>query len=115
MHPPDKPGVNFSGLSLDELRLYFTLTRRVEAPQVEVTELPRAAFEPQLVPIPSGSFLMGSSDTYIEQAPKMLRFLADRTDVVYESLEHYPDYYTNYEGARAGHRSLEPRPIDMLE
>ena len=54
-------------------------------------------------------------DTYIEKAPEMLRFLADRTDVVYESLEHYPDYYTNYEGARAGHRSLEPKPIAMSE
>lgn len=54
-------------------------------------------------------------DTYIEQSPKMLKFLAERTDVVYESLEHYPDYYTNYEGARSGHRSLEPKPIDMSE
>ena len=54
-------------------------------------------------------------DTYIEQSPRMLRFLADRTDVVYESLEHYPDYYTNFEGARAGHRSLEPKPIAMSE
>ena len=54
-------------------------------------------------------------DTYIDQSPKMLKFLADRTDVVYESLEHYPDYYTNYEGAKSGHRSLEPKPIDMSE
>ncbi len=54
-------------------------------------------------------------DIYIEQSPKMLKFLAERTDVVYESLEHYPDYYTNYEGARSGHRSLEPKPIDMSE
>ena len=54
-------------------------------------------------------------DNYIEQSPRMLRFLADRTDVVYESLEHYPDYYTNFEGARAGHRSLEPKPIAMSE
>lgn len=54
-------------------------------------------------------------DAYIEQSPQMLKFLADRTDVVYESLEHYPDYYTNYEGAKSGHRSLEPKPIDMSE
>ena len=54
-------------------------------------------------------------DNYIENSPKMLRFLMDRTDVSYESLEHYPDYYTNYEGARAGHRSLEPTPINMSE
>ena len=54
-------------------------------------------------------------DNYIEQSPKMLKFLADRTDVIYESLEHYPDYYTNYDGAKSGHRSLEPKPIAMSE
>ena len=54
-------------------------------------------------------------DAYLENGPKMLKFLADRTDVIYESLEHYPDYYTNYDGARPGHRSLEPAPIDMSE
>ena len=45
----------------------------------------------------------------------MLRFLHDRTDVRYESLEHYPDYYTNMEGAREGHRSLEPSPVMASE
>ncbi len=50
-------------------------------------------------------------DNYIENGPKMLRFLHDCSDVRYESLEHYPDYYTNVEGAREGHRSLEPAPI----
>ena len=54
-------------------------------------------------------------DNYIENGPKMLRFLHDRTDVRYESLEHYPDYYTNAEGAREGHRSLEPTPIMASE
>ncbi len=54
-------------------------------------------------------------DAYLENGPKMLKFLADRTDVRYESLEHYPDYYTNYDGARSGHRSLEPAPVDMSE
>ena len=43
-------------------------------------------------------------DNYVENGPRMLRFLHDRTDVRYESLEHYPDYYTNAEGAREGHR-----------
>jgi len=54
-------------------------------------------------------------DTYLENGPKMLRFLHDRSDVRYESLEHYPDYYTNMEGARAGHRSLEPAPVMASE
>ena len=54
-------------------------------------------------------------DTYLEKAPEMLKFLHDRTDVRYESLAEYPDYYTNMEGAREGHRSLEPAPIMASE
>ena len=54
-------------------------------------------------------------DAYLDNGPKMLRFLHDRTDVRYESLEHYPDYYTNVEGAREGHRSLEPAPVMASE
>jgi len=54
-------------------------------------------------------------DIYLEKAPEMLKFLHDRTDVRYESLAEYPDYYTNMEGARAGHRSLEPSPIMASE
>ena len=54
-------------------------------------------------------------DTYLEKSPEMLKFLHDRTDVRYESLAEYPDYYTNMEGARAGHRSLEPSPIMASE
>ena len=50
-------------------------------------------------------------DIYLEKSPEMLQFMHDRTDVRYESLAEYPDYYTNVEGARAGHRSLEPAPI----
>lgn len=54
-------------------------------------------------------------DTYLEKAPEMLKYLHDRTDVRYESLAEYPDYYTNVEGAREGHRSLEPAPIMASE
>ena len=54
-------------------------------------------------------------DTYLEKSPEMLKFLHDRTDVRYESLAEYPDYYTNVEGAREGHRSLEPSPIMASE
>lgn len=54
-------------------------------------------------------------DTYLENGPKMLRFLHDRTPVRYESLDHYPDYYTNVAGAKEGHRSLEPAPFNCSE
>jgi len=54
-------------------------------------------------------------DNYLENGPKMLRFLHDRTPVRYESLDHYPDYYTNVAGAKEGHRSLEPAPFMASE
>ncbi|NRB37928.1 MAG: FAD-binding protein [Pseudomonadales bacterium] len=52
-------------------------------------------------------------DTYIENANKMLKFVTSRAkEIAYISLEHYPDYYMHAEGAKAGHRSLEPKPIN---
>jgi formylglycine-generating enzyme required for sulfatase activity len=68
MHAPETIEANFSGLPPDELRLYFTLTRRAEAPQVAPTELPREVFEPQVVWVRTGPFLMGSTDAQIERA-----------------------------------------------
>jgi 3-oxosteroid 1-dehydrogenase len=54
-------------------------------------------------------------DAYLESGPEMLRFLHDRTRVRYESLAHYPDYYTDLPGSRQGHRSHEPAPVMMDE
>lgn len=54
-------------------------------------------------------------DTYLQNAPRMIDFLHNNTRVRYESLERYPDYFSNVEGARSGHRSMEPRPIAMSE
>lgn len=50
-------------------------------------------------------------EAYLREAPRMMRFLHERTRVRYRSLALYPDYYTDRPGARAGHRSLEPEPI----
>ena len=41
----------------------------------------------------------------------MLDFLHARTRVRYESLAHYPDYWSSLPGAKHGHRSLEPAPV----
>jgi 3-oxosteroid 1-dehydrogenase len=41
----------------------------------------------------------------------MLDFLHERTRVRYESLAHYPDYWSSLPGAKPGHRSLEPEPL----
>ncbi|CAH0992347.1 3-oxosteroid 1-dehydrogenase [Sinobacterium norvegicum] len=51
-------------------------------------------------------------DNYLQNAPKMLKFLSERSEHIdYISLGHYPDYYMQSPGARDGHRSLEPQPI----
>ena len=54
-------------------------------------------------------------DAYLENGPKMVDFLHDRTRARYVSLEHYPDYYTNLDGAMHGHRSMEPETINANE
>ncbi len=70
MHPLELADANFSGLKPDELRLYFTLTRRAEAPQAVIVETSRQVFEPQVMRIPAGKFLMGSMPAQAAQAMK---------------------------------------------
>lgn len=48
---------------------------------------------------------------YLKLAPEMVDFLHDNTDVRYQSLESYPDYFSDASGAKPGHRSMEPLPI----
>ncbi len=70
LHPPELPDANFTGLTPDELRLYFTITRRAEAPQAAPAEATRQAYEPQMVKIPAGKFLMGTSSKQAQQVVK---------------------------------------------
>lgn len=51
-------------------------------------------------------------DAYLENGHKMVDFLHERTQVRYVDLEHYPDYYSDKEGAMPGHRSMEPETIN---
>jgi len=51
-------------------------------------------------------------DAFLENGPKMVDFLHERTQVRYVTLEHYPDYYTELDGAMVGHRSMEPETIN---
>jgi 3-oxosteroid 1-dehydrogenase len=60
---------------------------------------------------PAGAVPLAMQETYLKQGPKMLDFLQARTRVRYESLAHYPDYWSNLPGAKHGHRSLEPAPV----
>jgi 3-oxosteroid 1-dehydrogenase len=54
-------------------------------------------------------------EAFLENGPRMVDFLHQRTRARYVSLAHYPDYYTNLEGAMEGHRSMEPETIDAHE
>lgn len=60
---------------------------------------------------PSGAVPAELQETYLREGPKMLDFLHERTRVRYESLAHYPDYWSQLPGARHGHRSLEPATL----
>ena len=49
---------------------------------------------------------------YVEEAPKMVRFLTDRTRVELVPLSEYPDYYQDQPGSKPGGRSLEAPSFD---
>src|SRR3990172_4477103 len=71
LHKSETQDANFAGLPPEELKLYFTLTRRAEAPQAApAVEAAQLVFEPQMVRIPLGKFLMGSTKEQAAQAVK---------------------------------------------
>ncbi len=71
-HKPETQDATFAGLPTDDLKLYFTLTRSAEAPQAAPppAEVARLVFEPQMIRIPAGTFLMGSTQ---EQAAQVIK------------------------------------------
>ncbi len=85
-HKPEMKEANFIGLPPDELRFYFTLTARAEAPQtVTEVEAARLVFEPQMANIPAGKFLMGSTQ---EQAAQALKDGLDKQYAEWEQPQH---------------------------
>jgi formylglycine-generating enzyme required for sulfatase activity len=58
----------FDDLTSDEIRHYFSLTRRAETSQsVQMLEGVHLVFEPQMVDIPAGKFIMGTSPENVNQ------------------------------------------------
>ena len=62
--------------------------------------------------IPPGAVPAEMIDTYLREGPRMIDFLHERTRVRYQSLAHYPDYWSFFPGAKHGHRSMEPEPVN---
>ena len=82
----DLKEANFKDIPYEELEAYFTLTnapkhRNPAQPQ----EPQRLLFEPQMVKIPAGKFLMGSTP---EQAQRAIKDGADKNWVEYEQPRH---------------------------
>lgn len=50
--------------------------------------------------------------TYINNAPKMLQFLMEKSPVQYVPIPGYADYYPDLPGWKPGGRTLDPEPID---
>jgi formylglycine-generating enzyme required for sulfatase activity len=86
LHKTEMQDANFAGLPPDELKLYFTLTRRAEAPRATSTvEAASLVFEPQMVRIPAGKFLMGST---LEQASQAINDGLDKGVAQWEQPQH---------------------------
>lgn len=49
---------------------------------------------------------------YLQNGPKMIDFLHEKSHARYMSLSMYPDYHTHIAGSKHGNRALEPEPFD---
>jgi formylglycine-generating enzyme required for sulfatase activity len=94
LHPPDMPDANFSDLTPEDIRRYFTLTRRTEIANA-TKNAPRLFFEPQMIHIPAGSFIMGSTD---EQFRGLVSEGVDSERVLREFPQHLVDLSDYYIG-----------------
>ncbi|MET0984662.1 MAG: FAD-binding protein [Steroidobacteraceae bacterium] len=62
--------------------------------------------------IPEGIRRDAMIEAYLENGPRMVDFLHERTHARYRSLSMYPDYHSHVQGAKLGNRALEPEPFD---
>jgi formylglycine-generating enzyme required for sulfatase activity len=61
----EEADARFDGLKPLELRSYITLARRATPAEVPAVQVARLSFEPELVPVPAGPFLMGTSEAQV--------------------------------------------------
>ena len=63
---PDGDDTCFAGLTPLDVRSYITLVRQAAPAETPAIQVARTSFEPELVGVPAGSFLMGTSDDQIK-------------------------------------------------
>jgi succinate dehydrogenase/fumarate reductase flavoprotein subunit len=51
-------------------------------------------------------------ETYLDEAPQMVKFIEETTPVRFKSIPRYPDYHPEFAGAKPGGRSLDPGLFD---
>lgn len=52
---------------------------------------------------------------YLEGAPEMVRFLAERFGVRFNAVAQYPDYFPDRPGGKPGYRTMQPADFDAAE
>jgi len=52
---------------------------------------------------------------YLEQSPKMLLYLEEKSRLRYRTMPQYSDYYPNLPGSKSGYRTLDPLPFNASE
>ncbi|MDB4967071.1 MAG: fumarate reductase/succinate dehydrogenase flavoprotein [Myxococcales bacterium] len=51
-------------------------------------------------------------ETFVDEAPQMLKFIEEVTPLKFAALPRYPDYHPEFDGAKPGGRSLDPGLFD---
>jgi 3-oxosteroid 1-dehydrogenase len=62
----------------------------------------------------AGTSSRGRLLTYLEEAPAMVRDLAETSHVIFEPVADYPDYYPELAGGKAGGRTIEPARFNAM-
>ena len=52
---------------------------------------------------------------YLDQAPRMVRYLEQKTHMRYRAMPRYSDYYPDLPGAKTGYRTMDPVPFDAAK
>jgi 3-oxosteroid 1-dehydrogenase len=65
--------------------------------------------------VTNGSSTSEKIRTYVDNAPRMMKVLAESSHVRFVCIPSYPDYYAEIEGGKSGGRSCEPELFDALK